>query len=287
MSMQDDEVPPQMMGAPAGGMSGGLRMRARQVNSAEMDDEDDEGFVSQDVPTPQERRWSSWVAFMSGADMFMSLAILVVSWSFAYKDAGVSLWCMGLQALSHFLSSSMLAFRFVGEARSGLHADEAVATRLLRKERRRWLLREQGVAICTGLGMLLSSAGLLFKAFRKIRFWSVWYKDHDQMDAEAQRVLEFLAWWGFAVYFVQAVFRGVMVHRMRRAILWHGLVASLVSLVFLLCMGVAASYQKEWSWKAEPICAILLSFNTLAEGVRIVIMHLGDVEVRLHNDPWA
>lgn len=180
MSMQDDEVPPQMMGAPAGGMSGGLRMRARQVNSAEMDDEDDEGFVSQDVPTPQERRWSSWVAFMSGADMFMSLAILVVSWSFAYKDAGVSLWCMGLQAFSHFLSSAMLTFRFIGEARTGLHTDEASATRLLRKERRRWLLREQIVAITMGLVMLLSSAGLLFKAFRKIKFWKVWYKDSDR-----------------------------------------------------------------------------------------------------------
>mmetsp|Transcript_15191 Transcript_15191/g.43751 ORF Transcript_15191/g.43751 Transcript_15191/m.43751 type:complete len:288 (-) Transcript_15191:294-1157(-) len=287
MSMQDDEVPPQMMGAPAGGMSGGLRMRARQVNSAEMDDEDDEGFVSQDVPTPQERRWSSWVAFMSGADMFMSLAILVVSWSFAYKDAGVSLWCMGLQAFSHFLSSAMLTFRFIGEARTGLHTDEASATRLLRKERRRWLLREQIVAITMGLVMLLSSAGLLFKAFRKIKFWKVWYKDHEQMNVEAQWVLEFLAWWGFAIYLIQAVFRCVMAVKMRRVILWHGFVASVVSLLFLLSMGFAASYQKEWSWKAEPICAILLCFITLAEGVRIVIMHLGDTEMRLRNDPRA
>lgn len=107
------------------------------------------------------------------------------------------------------------------------------------------------------------------------------------MNVEAQWVLEFLAWWGFAIYLIQAVFRCVMAVKMRRVILWHGFVASVVSLLFLLSMGFAASYQKEWSWKAEPICAILLCFITLAEGVRIVIMHLGDTEMRLRNDPRA
>jgi len=285
--MRDDEVPPQMMGAPAGGDHSGLRMRGRQAGPAADDEEDDEGFVPQDVPTPEERKWSCWIAVVSGIDMVMSFLIFVISWSYAYKDAGVSLWCMGMQAVSHLLSSAMLTFRFMGEARAGLHTDEASATRLLRKERRRFLLREQIVGTTMGLVMLLSSAGLLFKAFRKIKFWKVWYKDADAMDAEAQTILEALAWYGFAIYLVQAIFRFVMARRMRRTILWHAFVASVVSLLFLFSMGFAASYQKEWSWKAEPICAILLCFITLAEGVRIVIMHLEDMDNRLRNDPRA
>lgn len=149
------------------------------------------------------------------------------------------------------------------------------------------MLREQGVSIVMGLVMLISSAGLLFKAFRKIRFWDTWYTDHETMDKETQWALEFLAWYGFSHYFLQAVFRGVAGCKLRRSILWNGFVASAVSVLFLLVLGLAASYQKEWSWKAEPIAAIVLSFVCLAEGIRIVIMHLDDMETRLRYDPRA
>merc|ERR1711879_896653 len=191
----------------------------------------------------------------------------------------------GIQAISHLLSSLMLMLRFAGERSLGRHADADAAANLLRRERRRFLLREQGVSVVMGLVMLLSSAALLFKAFRKIKFWTYWYRDHKNLDTEAQWVLEFLAWYGFAAYFLQALFRFYVGRKMRRSIIWHGFAASVVSLLFLFLMGFAASYQKEWSWKAEPICAIALSFVTLFEGVRIVIMHLDDMDMRLKFDP--
>jgi len=75
--------------------------------------------------------------------------------------------------------------------------------------------------------------------------------------------------------------------KLRRSILWHGFVASVVSLVYLFILGFAASYEREWSWKAEPICAIALSFVTLFEGIRIIILHLDDMDTRLKFDPRA
>jgi len=286
-----DVPPPQVVGAANGdGFSSGLRMRGRDVSAPDPNEdegEDFEGWVKQDVPSPEERRWGTWLALASFADVLTSGAITCMSFSYAYRVAGVSLWCMGIQAISHFLSSVMLMFRFAGERTAGQHEDEDEAANLMRRHRRRWLVREQGVAICMGIVMLLSSAGLLFKAFRKIKFWGVWYKDHEDMDKTAEKILEVLAWYGFAWYFIQAVFRFVSARKLRRSLIWHGFVASVVSLVFLMLMGLAASYQKEWSWKAEPICAIALSFVTLAEGVRIVIMHLDDMDVRLRFDPRA
>lgn len=140
---------------------------------------------------------------------------------------------------------------------------------------------------CMGIVMLISSAALVFKAFQKLSQWDKWYLDHRDMDKEAEWATEFLAWYGFAIYLLQAGFRYLAARRLRRSIMWHGFVASVVSLLFLLVMGIAASYEKEWSWKAEPIAAIVLTFLAVFEGVRIIIMHLDDVDIRLKFNPHA
>mmetsp|Transcript_31446 Transcript_31446/g.104270 ORF Transcript_31446/g.104270 Transcript_31446/m.104270 type:complete len:289 (+) Transcript_31446:61-927(+) len=285
------DLPPQMMGASSRDGrqdTSGLQMRGRDVTN-DNDDEDDEGpFVQQESMSLEEQRTSKLVAMVSGLDLFASGAVLISSFSTAYKDAGVSLWCMGIQAISHLLSSVMLLLRFKGESNFNPYTDEASTARLLRKTRRGWLVREQIGAITMGMVMLLSSVGLLFKAIRKIKFWKVWYKDRLAMDADAQRTIEGIAWYGFSIYLLQAVFRFWAARKLKgRSILWHGFSASVVSMLFLLIMGFAASYQKEWSWKAEPIGAIALSCVALAEGIRIVIMHLDDVDTRLRHDPRA
>lgn len=289
MAMQEGvemNVPPQMVGASSHeGHEGrdGLRMRGRNTVDQEEDEYDG---VQQDFPSQEERKWGKCTAVVSGLDVVASGVIFITSFSYAYRDAGVSLWCMGIQAISHLLSSLMLTLRFCGEA-SLPSADESSGQGLLRQERRRFLVREQIVSITMGIVMLLSSAALLFKAFRKIKFWKVWYKDHENMDDKAQFVMEFLAWYGFSVYVLQAIFRLVVARKLKRQIVWHGFVASVISLVFLFIIGVAAKNQKEWSWKAEPMCAIALAFVTLAEGIRIVIMHLDDMDTRLRFDPRA
>jgi len=246
------------------------------------------GGVIQEPPSQDERTLILGVIASSAVDVIVSGIIVGVAFRFAYRDNGVSLYCLGIQGISHILSSLLLGFRFVGELAVTQDEDNDDDTHgLLRKRRRKFLVREQMLCEMMGIVMLLSSCGLLFKAFRKIRFWDEWYKDHINMDAEVEWVTEFLAWYGFAVYLIQTVFRFCAGRRLRRSIIWHAFVASLVSVLFLLVLGIAASYEKEWSWKAEPIAAIGLSFVTLAEGVRIVISYLDDMDDRLREDPRA
>lgn len=289
------EVEPDIVGHSSGtdsydGASGssGLRMRARQQVEAEEEEYEDEHAVQQEAPTAEERKWALFMVVMAVMDMVSSGLVCIMSFSIAYRSIGASLYCLGLQSLSHWLSSVALALRFSGENRLFQSADSSPSSNgLLRRHRRRFLVREQILSITMGIVMLLSSSAMLFKAFRKIRFWNSWYKDHQQMDDDIQWATEFLAWYSFAVYLLQAIFRFLAGKKLRRGIVWHGFIASVVSLLFLFVLGFAASYEKEWSWKAEPVCAIFLSFVTLFEGVRIIIMHLDDMDLRLRFDPRA
>merc|ERR1712032_946806 len=98
---------------------------------------------------------------------------------------------------------------------------------------------------------------------------------------------EFLAWYGLSVYTAQAVFRFAAGRKLKRGMIWHGFFASVVSLLFLFILGIAASYEKEWSWKAEPIAAIALSSAALVEAVRILILNIDDMDTRLRVDTFA
>lgn len=283
---EPSQVTPQLVGAASSGRSPqGLRMRSPSRPDQEPDDDMwDENSVSQDAPTQDDRRWSFYVVFMSGADVFISGIILIIALRYAYRDNGVSLWCIALQAGSHILSSILLAMRFLGETSL---PSESSQQGLLRRQRRKFLVREQILSETMGIVMLLSAAALVFKAFRKIRFWDKWYIDHIDMDREAEWASEFLAWYGFVIYVLNAVFRFVAGRKLRRSIIWHAFSASVVSLLFLFVLGFAASYEKEWSWKAEPIAAIILSLFTIVEGIRIIIMHLDDMDDRIKYDPRA
>jgi divalent metal cation (Fe/Co/Zn/Cd) transporter len=138
-----------------------------------------------------------------------------------------------------------------------------------------------------GIVMLISSVSLLFKAFRKLRFWDKWHEDHRDMDQEAATVTDWLAWWGFGIYSVQAIIRCLAGRQLRQSLVWHCFIASVVSLVYLLVLGIAALEEKEWSWKAEPIAAIALAFVTLVEGIRIVYFYFDDMDTRLQYEKRA
>jgi len=286
-SLDSREIEPQVLGAAAGvslaAAGGGLRMRSPN-SSPDPGEQEEWESVDQEVLTQNQRKWGIFISLASAADVVISGIIIIVSFSFAYRANGVSLYSMGIQAISHFISSLLLALRFKGE----LSLTESGGMQgLLRKQRRTFLVREQILSESMGIVMLISATALLFKALRKIKFWDQWYLDHQDMDKEAEWATEFLAWYGFAVYTLQAIFRFLGARKLQRSILWHGFVASVVSLVFLFVLGFAASYEKEWSWKAEPIAAIALSLVTLVEGIRIIILHLDDMDDRLRFDPKA
>lgn len=279
---------PTLVGASSSdGGNGSDGLRQRRTPLEQEDEDDDQGAIQQEPPSPGDANTMLVIAAASGIDVILSSIIVITSLSYAYADAGVSLYCLGLQALSHALSSICLVSRFVGEY-SLIPRDEFIPSHgLLRTSRRRFLVREQVLGEVMGIVMLISSCALLFKAFRKLKFWAVWYKDHQVMDDNIQRITEILAWYGFAIYVVQGVVRFFAGRRLRRQIIWHGFVASIVSLIFLFFLGLAASYEKSWSWKAEPIVAIILVFVTLIEAIRIVIMHLDDMDTRLRYNPQA
>eukprot|EP00438_Fugacium_kawagutii_P024232 Skav223093 [mRNA] locus=scaffold419:482651:489867:+ [translate_table: standard] len=192
---------------------GGLRRRSPAPENA-IDEDTGYPRVLQEASTLQERKLSLFLAVVSMLDIISSFVMMCIAFQYAYRAVGASLYCLGFQSLSHMLSSILLTLRFVGELRVSQDAEEE----LLRSERKRFLLREQLLNVLMGLSLLVAAAALVFKAARKIRFWDKWYTDHQDMDKEAQWATEFLAWYGFGFYLLQV-------------------------------MGIAASYEKEWSWK--------------------------------------
>lgn len=256
------------------------------VRVKEMESEFD--GARQEGLTQYERRWALWLAVMSLFDIAISGTMIAVALAHAYRDNGVSLYCLAIQAFSHLLSSVLLALRFSLEYRLPQDAPGIGVERgLLREKRREVLLREQTMGVLMGVWMLISSVGLLLKAFRKIRFWDVWYLDHLDMDQDVVDATIFLSWYGVVVYGGQAFIRYVAHRKLKRDVIWHAFVASLVSLVFLFVLAIAATEEKEWSWKAEPIAAICLSFISLGEGIRIIFNNFDDVDMRLDHNPRA
>merc|ERR1712007_203704 len=246
---------------------------------------DESGFVEQEPLTEAEARGAWHVVLASGFDLVGSFVILTTAFKYAVLDNGVSLYSLGFQAVSHWVSSLLLFLRFASEMKSQQSAEQ----HLLRARRRKLLYREQCLSISMALTMLISSCALLFKAFRKIKFWERWYVDLQRlkMDTEVMEATAWLAWVGFVIYTLQAILRTVAACKLRSEILQHGCVASFVSLIFLLVLGIAAKNEKEWSWKAEPVAAICLVVVTIAEGVRITYNYIDDMDARLRSDPRA
>jgi len=250
-------------------------------------DEEQHDGVEQEGLSESQRKVALLAVWASFMDVGVSGSIIVIALAHAYRDNGVSLYCLSIQAFSHLMSSVLLGIRFWCEYQMPQDAPAGIGEGLLRQRRRAHLLREQQVSVLMGLVMLISVIGLLFKAFRKLRFWDKWHLDHIGLDEDAATATEFLAWYGAAVYTLQAGMRLLVAVRLRRAFAWHGFVTSIVSLLFLLVLAIGATEEKEWSWKAEPIAAIVLSGVMLVEGIRVIYNHFDDVDQRLLNDSRA
>jgi len=235
----------------------------------------------------QQQRYGLLLCFTSAFDVLISGFMVCIAFAHAYLDNGVSLYCLGIQAMSHAFSSLLLALRLWDEYRQPKDAPAGPEHGLLLSRRRMYLTREKGMAFAMGFVMLLSSVALLTKAVRKMMFWDRWYLDHVGMDHDAEFATIFLAWYGVVVYGGQAALRGAVGCVLKRAVVRYSAIASLVSLLYLAVIGVAAVLEDEWSWKAEPIAAIVLAFVTVGEGIRLICTHKGDVDVKLQLDSMA
>lgn len=243
--------------------------------------------AKQERMNERQRRYGLVLCVVSAFDIIISGFMMVVAFAHAYLDNGVSLYCLGIQAFSHMLSSSLLALRFWDEYWQPEDAPAGPEHGLLKDRRRVYLVREKAMSFAMGGVMLLSAMALLTKAVRKMAYWDVWYKDHVAIDREAKFATLFLAWYGVVVYSFHVFVRGMVGSVLRRHVVWEALACSLVSMGYLLVMGVTAAFENEHSWKAEPIAAMVLALASVFEAWRMIRSHSGDVEAKLDIDPWA
>jgi len=247
--------------------------------------EKDVSLLAQEGATDSELPWAIALVATCMLDFLMSGTIICVALVFAWRDNGVSLYTLAMQAASHWASSLALISRFMGDllpARDpSFDGGEVSDEVLLLARRRRDLAREQAIGITIGILMLVSSAACLFKAMRKLLLWDKWYLDHRDQDEELEHVTDLLAWWGFSIYALQGTLRFVAARRLRRTTVWHCFGVSVVSMLFLLILGFAASHEYEWTWKAEPIAAMVLVAVSFVDGVRVIFNHFADVDTVL------
>jgi hypothetical protein len=241
----------------------------------------------QERMSDKERRYGLLLGLASALDVLISGFMVCIAFGHAYLDNGVSLYCLGIQALSHALSSLLLSMRFFDEWRTPEDAPAGPEEGLLKQRRRVYLRREKCMSFFMGIVMLISSVALLVKACRKWMYWDTWYMDHTDVDRNAAFATVFLSWYGVVVYTFQAILRGTVGQVLKRKVVRYSLIASLVSLMYLFVLGVAATFEEEWSWKAEPIAAIILACATVGEGFRLIYTHYGDIDVRLDTDSMA
>lgn len=251
--------------------------------------DDIEGAHTQEHMSKSERNWSLILVSWCVPDLLLSLVVAFIAFVHAARDNGVSLYCLGVQAMAHWLSSVLLTRRFYTEykiAAEKLGADN-VGMSLLSDERLASVKREKRVSVLYAAVMILSSLALATKAIRKFYYWSTWYVDHADLDKDVLFATRFLAGYGFLMYAFQASWRGFLWSRLRHGILWQGFMCSLVSLLFMLALGMAGGYEKEFTWKVEPVVAVTLSLLTIGHAAYIIWRHWGDVEQRLQANPLA
>eukprot|EP00392_Amoebophrya_sp_AT5.2_P003997 g4002.t1 len=103
--------------------------------------------------------------------------------------------------------------------------------------------------------------------------------DHAAADEAITVVCEVLAWKSGACYFLHAGLRYLARQdspgwKFVNHIFW----VSAVSAIFCVVLAISASYQKEWSWKAEPIAATILAIGCILEGMRICYVYCDDID---------
>lgn len=255
-----------------------------------------ESYKKLQVMTQRERIWVTRLVIMSIIDLGVSAMVASLAFSTAYWDSGLSLYCIGMQAVAHLISSVITILRYWKESRWGRYGskdgrpdnenqnDDEEASLLT--ERKRDFTREQKLSIAIGVILLLTSAVLMFKAARKFKFWEQWHKDSQATRATSDQVImkvcEVLAWKSGGMYALQAAIRyfarldtdGHLEggNKFTNHIFW----VSFSSCLFCFVLGLSASYQKEWSWKAEPIAASILSIGSCIEGMRILYVYFDD-----------
>eukprot|EP00927_Polykrikos_kofoidii_P014341 TRINITY_DN16281_c0_g1_i1.p1 TRINITY_DN16281_c0_g1~~TRINITY_DN16281_c0_g1_i1.p1 ORF type:complete len:291 (+),score=42.00 TRINITY_DN16281_c0_g1_i1:48-920(+) len=279
VELHDVDLVAQVVGAP---FAQGLRVNRGSTARDSYRDINELACVEQQPLSDNALKWALFVVVASFIDSIGSGVIMFVAFKYGYRDSGSSLYSIGILALSHLASSLLLVLRFLDELWS-----TGAAGNELREQRRISLHREQAITVGMAAVMLVTGCGLLFKAFRKISSWEEFYPapQRHHMGEELKDTTAWLAWTGFVNYALQAILRFSTSYIVHISVVTHGWVASFVTFIFMLVLGAAAKNESEWSWKAEPIAAIVLVCVTMVEAIRIIFTNVGDVNARLMERP--
>merc|ERR1711945_33705 len=120
--------------------------------------------------------------------------------------------------------------------------------------------------------MIVCSSLALALSMWKLVHWDT--HDHRDMDSDFELVANLLAWWGVVFYLFQALGRAVAAKRLGIGIMKRCIPVSLMSVGFLLALGLAASLEEDWSWKVEPVTGIVLATAMVFEGFRVAGLSL-------------
>lgn len=221
----------------------------------------------------------------SGTDLGVGCLMVIVAVKFAVKDGSVSLACLGMQALSHIVSSLLIVLRMFNELLPDRDPEERCRS-VIPDEDLRWeqervdVSRERKMGVVLGVAMMASAAALLASAIRKFAEWghvNAWDIQEQErfIHRRLHKMSAIIAFFGLGWYGLQTGMRLFGLWRLRRSqdVVRRCCAVSGVCFLFLLALGLAAVYEREWSWRAEPLVACLLAMATLAEGARILSVY--------------
>lgn len=227
-------------------------------------------YVQLDEMCDSEKPFTRWLVTLSLADCLVCSCLMSMSFYTGYVDNGVTLLCICLQAFAHLMSSVLLIQRFCVPS----VGDKNITLRVRRKN----MVTEQKFGMMIGVVLLLSCIALLVKAARKFRFWDQWHADHTAEDTNVEIMTEVLAWTAGGWFLLQFCARYWIQRKIRFNLLAHAWPVSAVGFLFCLCMALAASYEKEGTWKADAVCASVLALVTGLEGFRTIYHYFDDVD---------
>merc|ERR1719205_376592 len=101
------------------------------------------------------------------------------------------------------------------------------------------------------------------------------------MDKDVRFATKFLAFYGVFLYMGLAAIRYFIWTRMERDLIWQCFFCSLISVLFLILLGMAGGYEEEFTWKAEPLAAIVMSIVVALHAVYVMALHRESADRRV------
>jgi hypothetical protein len=205
----------------------------------------------------------------SAVSIVFCTALIIFAGTHGEEDEAYSLLALGLYAFCEAFTSGILMWRF----------SQAQGCVKFGKERAvKAKLCERNVNVLVGIVLLIASAVFFMRAFMKLQFW-VHDAAHAVLDEDAAHVAKVLAWPTIILYSLIAPIRCYLSRVLDSGFIQDGAVTAIVALLFAGVVGSVdiAEHWYSYSWRAEPIAALVLAMVLFCAGMRVIVMNMGEV----------